>query len=140
MIFLRDRNDALNHFEAAGATAMNEATRKDMALGDWLAAIVEQFSDPAERARMAPLFGDKWALRLCFAGKDKPGKSWAEVGYRVGGHFVVVRAFGSGTRVHDRLERVTELPFSMMFVLGELLEDTKAHQAVAEVRERRGRP
>jgi hypothetical protein len=95
-------------------------------LEDWLVALVERFSDPAERARVTPLFGDKWALRLCAPGE---GKGWAQVGYRTDrGNFVVVKAFGGKNRVHDRLVRVTELPFSIMFVLGELLQDTKEHQ------------
>jgi hypothetical protein len=102
---------------------------EDANLGQWLEALVERLSDPAERARMAPLFGDKWTLRLCFAGKDKPGESWAEAGYRTnGGNFVVVRAFGGERRFRDRLRRVTELPFSTVFALGELLQDTKEHQ------------
>ena len=79
---------------------------------------------------MAPLFGDRWTLRLCFAGKDKPGKSWAEVGYRSDpGDFVVVMKFGKQPRARGRFERVTELPFSFLMASGELLQDTKEHEA-----------
>jgi hypothetical protein len=79
---------------------------------------------------MAPLFGDKWTLRLCSPGKDKPGESWAEVGYRTdSGDFVVVMKFGKQPRALGRFERVTELPFSLLMTSGELLQDTKEHEA-----------
>ena len=88
-------------------------------LSQWLESWIERLSDPAERAREAAMFSDALVLRMGGLGRAP----WAEIVIQSdSGQPMVVAEFGNGPRLRNRLDRVTELPFSALLACGELLE------------------